>query len=188
MKPKPKFDYPIIEILQKRWSQRAFSDQSLIEEQVLTLFEAARWAASANNEQPWRFIWSLKDGSEKYQKLLDCLKPSNREWADKAPFLMLTLVRTTYSTGEKNKWARHDLGLAMGNLTAQATAMGLYVHNMGGFLADKVSEHFDLPEDIKPVTMVVIGYLGEISSLSEYNQKREMEPRTRKSLDELFLA
>ncbi|MFO7659647.1 MAG: nitroreductase family protein [Candidatus Cloacimonadaceae bacterium] len=187
MKPKPKFDYPITELLQKRWSPRAFSSQPLTEEQVLTLFEAARWAASCNNEQPWRFIWSLKDDSEKYQKLLDCLKPGNREWAVNAPFLMVTLVQTNFDTGKKNKWARHDLGLAMGNLTAQATSMDLYVHNMAGFVADKVSEYFDLPEGIKPVTMVVIGYMGELSSLSEHNQTRELEPRIRKPLKELFL-
>ena len=187
MKPQPNFNYPINELLQKRWSPRAFSDNSLTEEQVLTLFEAARWAASCNNEQPWRFIWSLKDGSEKYQKLFDCLKPGNQEWAKNAPFLMLTLVKTTFASGEANKWCRHDLGLAMGNLTAQATSMGLYVHNMGGFIADNAIEHFNLPEGIKPVTMVVIGYMGELSSLSEFNQKREMEPRTRKPLDELFL-
>lgn len=186
MKPQPDFDYPIIELLQKRWSPRAYSDKPLTEEQVLTLFEAARWAASCNNEQPWRFIWSLKDDSEKYQKLLDCLKPGNREWAKNAPFLMLTLVKTTFANGKNNKWARHDLGLAMGNLTAQATAMGLYVHNMAGFYRDEVPELYNLPEDIKPVTMVVIGYLGEISTLSEFNQKREIEPRTRKALKELF--
>lgn len=187
MKPKPDFKYPIIELLQKRWSPRAFSDQPLTEEQVMTLFEGARWAASSNNEQPWRFIWSLKDGSEKYLKLLDCLTSRNREWTEQAPFLMLTLVQTKFSTGENNKWARHDLGLAMGNLTAQATAMDLYVHNMGGFLADKVAEHFDLPEGVKPVTMVVVGSMGDVSSLSDFNQKRELEPRTRKPLKELFL-
>ncbi|HOZ01666.1 MAG TPA: nitroreductase family protein [Candidatus Syntrophosphaera sp.] len=188
MKPKPQFDHPISELLQKRWSPRAFAETQLTEEQALTLFEAARWAASCNNDQPWRFIWSLRDGSERYQRLLDCLTSRNREWGEAAPLLILTLTRTTFAeTGKPNAWCRHDLGLAIGNLTAQASSMDLYVHNMGGFSADKTREFFAIPDDIEPVTMIAVGYLGDPSSLSEFNQKRELEVQTRKPLSELFL-
>jgi nitroreductase len=188
MKTRPDFSYPIDEILQKRWSPRAFDEKMLTKEQVYTLFEAARWAASCNNEQPWRFIWSRKDGSEKYNKLFDCLTDRNREWGVTAPLLVMTLVHKSFiSSGKPNKWAWHDLGLALGNLTTQATIMGLYIHNMAGFSVDKAREYFHLPEDIAPVTMVAVGYLGDPSVLSEFNQKREARIQERKPLLDLFL-
>ncbi len=188
MKPTPQFNYPLHELLQKRWSPRAFADRALDREQALTLLEAARWAASCNNDQPWRFIWSLKDDSALYKRLFDCLLPGNQEWAAKAPLLMLTLVQTTFSfNGKPNRWAGHDLGLAIGNLTAQATALDLYVHNMGGFSTAKVGEHFQLAENLEPMTMIAIGYLGDPASLSEYNQKREMEMRERKPIEDIIL-
>jgi len=188
MKPRPTFAYPLLDLLAERWSPRAFSDRPLTEEQALTLLEAARWAASCVNEQPWRFIWSLKDGSQRYQKLLDCLNHRNQEWAVDAPLLMLTLVQTTFSdSGKKNRWCEHDLGLAIGNLTTQASAMDLYVHNMGGFSQEKVRGHFALPENVEPVTMIAIGYLGDPERLSEFNRKRELELQERKPLAELFL-
>jgi nitroreductase len=187
MKPRPKFDYPIHEFLQMRWSPRAFADKPLNEKQVLTLFEAARWAASCNNEQPWRFIWAFKEDHLKYNKLFDCLKQRNQEWVVTAPVLMLTLVQTLFDSGKPNKWARHDLGLAMGNLTTQASSMGLYVHHMAGWLPEKVAANFTLPEGVEPVTMAVVGYLGDKSLLSDFNQNREESLQVRKSLAELFL-
>ncbi len=187
MKPRPHFEHPIDEILQKRWSPRAFADKALTDEQVLTLFEAGRWAASCNNEQPWRFIWSHKNGSEKYIKLFECLTTRNQEWVTTAPLLIMTLVNTLFANGKPNKWALHDLGLAMGNLTTQASIMGLYVHNMAGFSVEKAREVFTLPEEIVPVTMAVVGYLGDPSMLSEFNQGREAQLQERKPLKELFL-
>jgi nitroreductase len=187
MKPRPKFDYPIDELLQQRWSPRAFADKLLTDEQVMTLFEAARWAASCNNEQPWRFIWSAKDGSEKYNKLFECLAPGNQEWAKTAPLLMMTLADTLFANGKPNKWAKHDVGLAMGNLTTQASTMGLYVHSMAGFSASKARELFTIPETVEPLTMAVVGYLGDPSVLSEFNQGREAQIQERKSFTEIFL-
>lgn len=188
MKARPDYQYPLHELIEKRWNPRAFSEQMLSPEQALTLLEAARWSASCNNEQPWRFIWSLRDSSELYNKLFDCLMPGNQGWAAAAPFLMLTLVQTEFTaTGKPNRWAAHDLGLAIGNLTTQATAMDLYVHNMGGFSVEKAREHFSLPENLEPMTMIVIGHLGEPGMLSEYNQKRELELQQRKPLAELIL-
>lgn len=188
MKPKPEFAYPIHEVLQKRWSPRAFADRPLSEIQALTLFEAARWAASCINEQPWRFIWSLKDGSDKYQKLFSCMFEGNQEWAASAPLLILALTKTTFSAnGKPNRWAAHDLGLAIGNLTTQATLMDLYVHNMGGFDHRRASEIFALPPNLEPLTMIAVGWLGDPATLSEFNQKRELEIQERKALSELFI-
>lgn len=188
MKPEPQFDHPIMDLLQKRWSPRAFADKALTTAQVMLLLEAARWAASCNNEQPWRFIWSHKNGSDLYKLLFDCLLPGNQAWASSAPLLMLTLVQTEFSdNGKPNRWAGHDLGLAIGNLTAQATSMDLYVHNMGGFSQARVQEHFQLPSSLQAMTMIAIGYLGDPAMLSEFNQKREAEIQERKPLSELIL-
>jgi nitroreductase len=188
MKPLPEFDHPIHELLRKRWSPRAFAEKELTIEQVQTLLEAARWAASANNEQPWRFIWSLRDGSSLYNRLFDCLLPGNQEWAGAAPLLMLTVVQTKFTaSGKPNRWAGHDLGLAIGNLSTQASSMGIYVHNMGGFSQSKAREHFSLAEDQEPMTMIAIGYLGDPGTLSEFNQNREAQVQERKPLAELIL-
>jgi len=187
MKPRPVFDHPIHELLRKRWSPRAFSSQPVSEQNVLTLFEAARWAASAMNEQPWRFIVTRREETEIFQKLAACLNDANRVWAEHAPVLVLTLVQTLFERNNKpNPWAKHDLGLAVGHLTLQASAMNLYVHNMAGFSADKAKETFALPETLEPVTMIALGYLGEAEALPEPLRQREMELQTRKSLKTLL--
>lgn len=166
----------------------AFDEALLGQDAILSLFEAARWAASASNGQPWRFVWSERDGGERHARLVSCLKPGNDVWAPKAPLLILTVVRTTRERdGAPHPWARYDLGLAMGNLTAQATSMGLYVHNMAGFEAEKARALFALPADFEAVTMVAVGRLGDPAALPERLQAREVAERVRKPLGELFL-
>jgi len=188
MKPKPHFDYPVHELIQKRWSPRAYSTQPVEEDTILTLFEAARWAASGGNEQPWRFIYAAREQAERFGKLAECLMEGNRAWATSAPVLILTLVKTHNSrTNQPNRYAWHDLGLAVGNLTAQASALDLYVHNMAGFSAEKARQLFDLPADIEPVTMIAVGYLGDPEQLPEPLKERELAHRQRKTLDELIL-
>jgi nitroreductase len=189
MKPIPNFAHPIYPVLQQRWSPRAFSEQMLSKADVSILLEAARWAASCMNEQPWRFVWAFNDDSPLYNKLFDCLLKGNQEWVSTAPVLMLTLVEPNFhSNGKPNPWARHDLGLAIGNMTTQASSMGIYIHNMGGFSAQKVQAHFPQLQDLDPVTMIALGYPGDIASLSEYNQKREQEVQTRKPQTEIDLS
>ncbi len=188
MKPRPTYAHPIHEVIQKRWSPRAFADLPMSEEQALTLFEAARWAASCFNEQPWRFIWSLNDGSDKYQSLFSCLFEGNREWAGSASLLIMALTKSTFSAnGKPNRWAAHDLGLAIGNLTTQASLMDLYVHNMGGFDRDKAASLFELPPDIEPYTMIAVGWLGDPATLSAKAQASELQVQERKPLTELFI-
>lgn len=188
MKPIPSFDHPVHDFIQRRWSPLAFDEALLGQEAILSLFEAARWAASANNGQPWRFAWAERDGGERHARLVSCLKPGNDLWAPKAPLLILTVVRTTRERdGAPHPWARYDLGLAMGNLTAQATSMGLYVHNMAGFEAEKARELFSLGADFEAVTMVAVGRLGKPEDLPEKLRTREEAPRIRKPLEELFL-
>ena len=186
MKPKPQFSREIHPLLQQRWSPRAFSAQPVEEAKLLTLIEAARWAASANNEQPWRFIYAAKGQSEHYNKLFDCLNEWNQAWAQSAPALIMTLVKTHFEkNGRPNPWALHDLGLAVGNLTAQASALNLYVHSMAGFSAEKAREMFNLPPGLDPVTMIAVGYLGDPEQLSDSLKARELAQQQRKPLEEL---
>jgi nitroreductase len=189
LKPKPQFSREIHPLLQQRWSPRAFSAQPVEEAKLLTLIEAARWAASASNEQPWRFIYGAKTQGERYTKLFECLSEWNQGWAHSAPVLIMTLVKTHFEkNGRPNPWARHDLGLAVGNLTAQASALDLYVHHMGGFSAEKARELFNLPTDLDPVTMIAVGYLGDPAQLSISHKASELAQQQRKPLEELIFG
>jgi nitroreductase len=187
LKPKPQFSHELHPLLQRRWSPRAFSAQPVEEEKLLTLLEAARWAASANNVQPWRFIYAAKEQVERYSKLFECLNERNQSWAKNAPALIMTLVKTHFEqSGQPNKWALHDLGLAVGNLTTQASALDLYVHNMAGFSVERARELFNLPPGLDPVTMIAVGYLGDPEQLSESHKARELAQQERKPLEELI--
>ena len=188
MKPRPQFAHPIHDLLQKRWSPRAFSAQPVEEHKILALFEAARWAASGGNEQPWRFIYATKEQGDRYDRLFACLNEGNQSWASSAPVLILTLARTRRERdNQPNRYAWYDLGLAVGNLTTQASALDLYVHQMAGFSAEKARQLFDLPPDIEPVTMIAVGYLGDPEQLAERHRERELAQQQRKTLDELIL-
>lgn len=189
MKPEPSFLYPIHPLLKRRWSPRAYGAQPVEEEKIHLLFEAARWAASAMNEQPWRFIYSVKENRDRYNRLFECLNDGNKVWAVSAPLLILAMVKTHFEKSNKpNRWAFHDLGLAVGNLTAQASALDLYVHNMAGFSVEKARELFDLPADLEPVTMIAVGYIGDLSLLPDDLRKREIEPQMRKLPEEIILT
>ena len=188
LKPKPQFSHELHPLLQQRWSPRAFSTRPVDEEILLTLLEATRWAASANNEQPWRFIYAAKAQGERYHKLFNCLSEWNQAWAKGAPALMMTLVKTHFERNDRpNRWALHDLGLAVGNLTTQASALALYVHNMAGFSVERARELFNLPPGIEPVTMIAIGYLGDPERLPEPLKEDELAQQQRKTIEELIL-
>ncbi|OGJ94193.1 MAG: hypothetical protein A2487_07585 [Candidatus Raymondbacteria bacterium RifOxyC12_full_50_8] len=121
MKPVPFVGHPVHAFISKRWSPRAFADKAIEKETILSLFEAARWAASAMNEQPWRFVYAQKKDAPRHAQLFACLTDRNKTWAGSAPLLVLTVVKTTMENGDPNRWALYDLGLAMGNFTLQAT-------------------------------------------------------------------
>jgi nitroreductase len=188
MKPIPEFEYPIHDLLQKRWSPRSFSDTPITIEILMCLFEAARWAASGMNEQPWRFIYAIKKDKEKYEKLLSCLVDANKIWANTAPVLVITLIKKYFEKKNvKNEWAMYDLGLAMGNLTTQASSQNLFVHNMSGFSVETVKNIFNLPDDLQPITMLAIGYLGKADFLPDKLREREESLQKRKPLKDLFI-
>lgn len=177
---------PIHELLRERWSPRAFADRSLDLETVQTLFEAARWSASCFNEQPWRFIVALRDQTEAFERLSLCLNESNRRWAPRAAMLMLTCAHTQFAAdGSTNRMAMHDIGLAVQNMTVQASALGLVVHQIAGILPDVARTTYAIPSEYEILTIVAVGYQGELEDLNPYYHEREQRPRTRKSLSEI---
>lgn len=178
----------VLEPIAKRWSPRAFADKPVQQEKLLSLFEAARWAASSYNEQPWRFILATKGEPEAFDKVLSCLREGNQGWAKDAPVLMLTLVKKTFSnTGGENRHARHDLGQAVAHLALQAAALDLYIHQMAGILPDRAREVFEVPDEFEVVSSIALGYVGEPESLPEDLRAKEGQGRgrTRKPLSDL---
>lgn len=172
--------------VRNRWSPRAFSEQSVSLDDLALLLEAARWAPSCANEQPWRFIVARKEDADSFAKILSVLDEGNQIWTKYAPVLMLTNAKRTFgATGKPNRWAPHDAGLALGSLTLQASALGIFVHPMAGFDADKARSVFQIPDDFEPMAAVAIGYLGDPNTLTEKLKARELAPRTRKPIDEI---
>ena len=178
-------DHPIHELIAGRWSPYAFADRPVSDDDLRSLFEAARWAASSYNEQPWTYILATKREPDEFDRLLSCLVEGNQGWAADAPVLALgcTSLRFTRN-GKPNAAAIHDLGLASATLTLEATARGLVVHQMIGILPDKARELYLIPEGIQPVTGLAIGYAADPSTLSEKYRERDLAPRSRKPLNE----
>ncbi|MEQ8239334.1 MAG: nitroreductase family protein [Cyclobacteriaceae bacterium] len=187
MNKSAKTNFPIIEPIYQRWSPRSFSEKAITPEDIGSLFEAARWAASSMNEQPWRFIYANK-GEEAHQLIVESLMEGNQGWASKAPVLILTIIdKFLTKSGKPNSAAMHDLGLAVGNMSIQASAMGIGIHQMGGFFPDKAKALFEINDQFDAVTAIAVGYFGEASELDEPLRSREMAARSRKPLNEIAL-
>ena len=176
-------DYPILEILKRRWSPRAFSNQMVEPEKLRSLFEAARWAPSSFNEQPWSFILATKQYPEEHARVLSCLSERNQQWARLAPVLLVSVAKLNFDkTGKPNRHAFYDLGMAVGNLMVQATALDLFVHQMAGFSPEKVKEIYGVPATFEPVAAITIGYGGKVDDLPEAFRESELGPRSRKPI------
>ena len=186
-KPAPT-DVPVHELIRNRWSPRAFADQSVSPEVLSSLFEAARWAPSSNNEQPWAYIVARKDDPENFAKLLSVLVEFNQSWAKHAPVLALSIAHSTWQNGKPNAHARHDVGSASAQLTFESNSRGLLVHQMAGFDAEKAREVFAIPPDWEPVAAMAIGYPGDPASLPQPLRDREVAPRSRKPLSEFVMT
>ena len=181
--------YPIHELLRGRWSPRAFSDRPVKPDRLRSLLEAARWAPSSSNAQPWSFIVGTKDNEAEHGRLVSCLMEGNIPWAQRAPVLMVSVARMSFEDeGKPNRHAFHDVGQAVANLTMQATALGLFVHQMAGFYPDKVIELYGIPKEFEPVAAIALGYPGDPESLSERLKQREVAPRERKPMAEFVFA
>lgn len=189
MKKHTPTDHPIHELLSSRWSPRAFGDEPVTEEQLRALLEAARWAPSAFNEQPWRFIVARREDGAAHEQLASVLFDSNRRWAASAPVLMLGVTATHLArTGNPNRHAQHDLGQAIAHMCVQATALGLGVHQMGGFDADLARERFGIPEGFEPMTAIAIGPFGDPEQLEDDLRQRELSPRSRRAQEEFVFT
>ncbi|MHC4429713.1 MAG: nitroreductase family protein [Planctomycetota bacterium] len=182
-------DHPIHELIARRWSPYGYADKPVAREDLLGLFEAARWAASSYNEQPWSFIVGTKDDPEQFERVLSCLMEPNQAWAQAAPVLVLGVISMSFTrNGKPNAVAEHDLGLAAGNLSIEATARGLSVHQMAGILPDKAREVFAIPEGHVAKTALAIGYRAEPDALPEQLRERDLAPRKRKPIAEFVFG
>lgn len=175
--------YPVHELIARRWSPRAFADRAVDRLTLCRLFEAARWAASSSNEQPWHFLVATREEPTDFNRLLGCLLPGNVRWAKDAPVLMLTITSLLFADEkEPNRHAWHDMGQAIANLAIEATALGLFIHQMAGFVPQKAREAFAIPKDFEPVAAVALGYPGDPAQLPEDLMNRERKPRERKPI------
>jgi nitroreductase len=181
----------IHDIIQARWSPRAFdANQSVSHDDLLALLEAARWAASCFNDQPWRFVVCDKNtDADSWQQAFSILVERNQLWAKNAPVLLLAVAMTHFNHNDHpNRWAEYDTGAAVANLSLQATALGLVVHQMGGFDAEQASELFHLPPDCTPMAMIAIGYQAKVGVLDDDFKAAELAERSRAALHERFYA
>ncbi len=176
--------YPIQTLITDRWSPFAFDDRPVAHEDLLALLEAARWSASAANEQPWSYVIATRDEPEEHARLLSCVEDVNMPWAKFAPVLMLGCARLTLEhSGQPYATAEHDLGLASANLVFEATARGLGVHQMIHIHRERARQLYQIPEGVKPVAGLAIGYAGADGRLSESFRKEDQIRRLRKPLD-----
>jgi nitroreductase len=171
---------PIHDLLALRWSPRAFAERPVEADKVRSVFEAARWAPSSNNEQPWRFIVASREQPTEYDRLLACVVEGNRTWAARAPMLILSIARLNFETWDKpNRHALHDVGMATGNLVLQATALGLVARQMAGFDVEKARADLKIPSGYEPVAMMALGYPGDPALLPDALRQRELASRER---------
>lgn len=180
---------PINETIANRWSPRAFdANKPVTSEQIIALYEAARWAPSCFGDQPWRFIvWNKSVDESAWQRAFDTLAPSNQTWVKAAPVLILVCADTLFGHNQaENRWAQYDTGAAAENLCLQACSMGLAVHQMGGFNAEIAREKFAIPAQYTTMAMISVGYAGDPNNLPDDLKARELAERKRKALGELF--
>lgn len=180
MQKSTEFELEVLPEIQNRRSRRAYSSTPLESEKIQSLFEAARWAPSSLNEQPWTYIYATKDQPELWNKLLSVLNEGNITWASDAPLLILSLYRKNLlRNNQPNGSAKYDLGGANAFLSLQATSLGLNVHQMGGYDRQKAKDVLNIPDSFDFGVMMAIGYPGDPATLSENLKQREVAPRER---------
>jgi len=177
----------INKLISERYSPRAFSDQPITEDQIKIILKAASLAASSYNEQPWRFIYTLKSNQAAFDKMFNCVMEFNHDWAKHATALIVCVVKDNLSLNDKpNSHAWHDMGLAVGNLSMQALSMGIYIRQMGGFDAEIARNQLSIPEGYTPTSVIALGFLGDINKLPQHLQEREKTPKELRPLDSII--
>lgn len=180
---------PIHDLLARRWSPRAFdANRPVTRKQLVTVLEAGRWAPSCNGDEPWRYlVWDRTRDPEGWQKAYDCLSDSNKKWVKNVPLLMLSCAGSIFgATGKPNRWTQHDTGAASVSMALQAVALGLIIHQMGGYDAEKARAAFAIPAEYTPMAMIALGYQAEPDILDEETKAKELRPRARKPVTERF--
>lgn len=182
--------YPIHDLIRRRRSPRTFASRAVAPETLRSLFEAARWAASCYNDQPWAYLIATKDDPENFEKMVSVLVEGNAAWARHASALLLSLARLNFAhNGKPNRHAFHDVGAASASFTFEATSRGLAVHQMGGFYVDKAREVFSIPSDWEPVAAMALGYPVEnADAIPPELRERESAPRRRKPIGEFVMT
>ena len=182
-------DHPILKLLAERWSPYGFDDRPVPVADLRSLFEAARWAASSYNEQPWNYLVAIRENAPEFEQLLGCLVVANQAWARTTPVLVLCVVSLRFAqNNQDNRAAVHDLGLAAGNLVMEATNRGLSVHQMIGILPDKAREVYQIPEHFEAWTAMAIGYKADPTTLPDALRERDLTPRQRKRLSKFVFT
>jgi len=180
--------HPIHDLLARRWSPRAFADRPVAPDVLRSLWEAARWAPSSANEQPWNFLVATRDDPQEFGRMLECLVEGNQIWAKQAPVLMVSVAARLDRDNDPNAHAWYDVGQAVADLSVQATALGLFVHQMAGILPDKIRELYQIPDSHEPVTGIALGYPGTPEQLPDKLRQRELASRTRKPVGEFVFS
>jgi nitroreductase len=176
-------DHPVHEIIRERFSPKGFSDRAVDDAILATVLEAARWAPSSFNEQPWYFVVERREDGEAFARLLECLTPKNQAWAKTAAVLILSVANLSFThNGRANRHALHDVGLANANLAIQAAALGLGTHMMAGFDAARARDAFSVPDGMEPVAVIAVGYPAALEQLTPEGRERARTPRQRKPL------
>lgn len=174
------------ELIRRRWSPRAFADREVSADDLRAMLEAARWAASSSNEQPWRFLVARKSDPEAFSKILALLVPGNQAWAKAAPVLIIMAAKKTIGKDDApNHYAMHDAGQAFANLALQAVALGLHAHGMAGLDRARARTELGIPADFEVAAAIAVGYLGSPAELPPNYRERELNKRHRKPLNEI---
>lgn len=186
---KARTDHPVQDEIASRWSPYGFSAQPVSSEELCSLFEAARWAASSYNEQPWSYLVAVRDDKEEYEKALSCLSEANRQWASIAPVLGFAVAHLRFSrNGRPNRVALHDVGMASANLCLEAAARRISIHQMAGILPERVREIYRVPPDHEVVSGLAIGYAAGPEQLADPYKQRDLAPRSRKPLSQFVFG
>jgi len=178
-------NFPVADHIKSRWSPRSFISKPVEEEKISSITEAARWAPSAFNEQPWRFIVGRK-GTNTYEMILSSLVEWNQKWAGAAPLLILNIGKKTFTHNDKpNVTFKYDLGQAVAFMAIEIVNQGLVSHQMSGFDPEKAAELLEIPDDYQAVSITAIGYQGKADELPADFREIEMKPRERNNIKDI---
>jgi nitroreductase len=182
--------HPVLPVIAERWSPYAFDPRPVERQKLLSCLEAARWAPSSYNEQPWTFILAERTDAAAFDQMVGCLVEGNQAWAKNVGVLMLTIVaRLFVKNGKPNRAAEHDVGLAAGNMVLQATALGLQGHQMIGIEPAKIRATYKIPDSHEPLTAIALGYPAAVQpGTSDPLGQRDLTSRGRKPLSEIVIS